>query len=92
MKDSIFFKVNNGEYKMYLTATPAEIHDALNDLVSRALAKGYKKIGVTFGSCGKINVYSNGVNVVELVYVSNPNEIRWLKYANQQQKDSKKAA
>ena len=82
--NSIYYKVNQGHYKNYMNGSYVEMKKASEDLISRATAKGFKRVKRSYGTSGIIHTYSDGKTNVELVYVAFDSEREWLRFYNSQ--------
>ena len=94
--NSIYYKVNKGNYKNYMNGSYSEMRKASDELIARATAKGFKQVCRKSGTGGVFLTYSNGQTSVEIVYCDNDTDREWLKFfdkcqANREAKERKAA-
>ena len=78
--NGIYVKVNRkGQYKNYMNGSYKEMHNAYNELVERASAKGFTLKSRTSGLGGIFFNYSDGKTNVEIVLVEDERDREWLK-------------
>lgn len=66
---TIFTKVNNNGYKFYKEGNHNEIHEAMNDLRTRAQKKGFRESRIIGDEIGAYIIFAYGISTKVEVHI-----------------------